>query len=237
MTPSAVFPSGAGALAGTTFERIILGESVEGRSIEAFVFGSSGDPVLILGGTHGDEPKSVYAARQLIDVLLADPGLAAGRHVTVVPVVNPDGYERRRRRNVNGVDLNRNFATADWAVSKRHSRYYGGPSAASEPETQLVAELVERLQPLRILSIHSIGKRKFCNNYNGPAADLAELMHASNGYRVAPDIGYPTPGSFGTWAGFERQIPTITLELPSHDSRERCWKDNREAILAFIRGS
>ena len=26
-------------------------------------------------------------------------------------------------------------------------------------------------------------------------------------------IGYPTPGSFGTWAGVEKKIPTITLEL------------------------
>lgn len=26
-------------------------------------------------------------------------------------------------------------------------------------------------------------------------------------------IGYPTPGSFGTWAGVEKGIPTITLEL------------------------
>ena len=26
-------------------------------------------------------------------------------------------------------------------------------------------------------------------------------------------IGYPTPGSFGTYCGVERNIPTITLEL------------------------
>ena len=26
-------------------------------------------------------------------------------------------------------------------------------------------------------------------------------------------MGYPTPGSFGTWAGIEKEIPTITLEL------------------------
>ena len=32
-------------------------------------------------------------------------------------------------------------------------------------------------------------------------------------YPVEGDIGYPTPGSFGTWAGIEKNIPTITLEL------------------------
>ena len=32
-------------------------------------------------------------------------------------------------------------------------------------------------------------------------------------YPVEENIGYPTPGSFGTWAGIEKEIPTITLEL------------------------
>ena len=35
----------------------------------------------------------------------------------------------------------------------------------------------------------------------------------SDDYPVEASIGYPTPGSFGTYAGIERQIPTITLEL------------------------
>ena len=30
---------------------------------------------------------------------------------------------------------------------------------------------------------------------------------------VKKDIGYPTPGSFGTYAGIERNIPIITIEL------------------------
>ena len=33
------------------------------------------------------------------------------------------------------------------------------------------------------------------------------------GYPIEESIGYPTPGSFGTWAGIEREILTITLEL------------------------
>ena len=32
-------------------------------------------------------------------------------------------------------------------------------------------------------------------------------------YPIEPSIGYPTPGSFGTWAGIEKNIFTITLEL------------------------
>jgi protein MpaA len=32
-------------------------------------------------------------------------------------------------------------------------------------------------------------------------------------YPTEGSIGYPTPGSFGTWAGIEHNIPVITLEL------------------------
>ena len=39
-------------------------------------------------------------------------------------------------------------------------------------------------------------------------------MAKQNNYDVVPDIGYPTPGSFGTYTGIERNVPVITLELP-----------------------
>ena len=214
----------------------MIGSSVEGRPIEVVTFGTGPDTALVLAGMHGDEPKGVYVARRLVDLLANVPEPVAGCRVTIVPVVNPDGYERRNRRNAAGVDLNRNFPTATWTAGKPRSRYYGGSSPASEPETRAVLRLVERSQPRRIVSLHSIGRHQFCNNYNGPGLEWARAMGAANGYRVTASIGYPTPGSFGAWAGAERGIPTITLELPSHQSRERCWRDNREALLTFIRG-
>jgi len=60
---------------------------------------------------------------------------------------------------------------------------------------------------------------------------LAEAIAACNGYPVTGSIGYPTPGSFGTWAGHELRIATVTLELPSHHSSRRCWEENRRALL------
>ena len=43
--------------------------------------------------------------------------------------------------------------------------------------------------------------------------DIAKRISDIIKYPVEASIGYPTPGSFGTWAGIERNIPTITLEL------------------------
>lgn len=214
-------------------KKLTLGRSVEGRAIEAFVCGNaSPTTVLVLGGVHGDEPKGVFVARRLIDVLMDQPREGEFSHLIVVPVVNPDGYERRKRRNARGVDLNRNFPTENWTGSPRRSRMHGGDSPASEPETRAVIDAVRRFSPARIITIHSIGLERYCVNYDGPAGRLARTMARLNGYPVQASIGYATPGSLGTWAGIERRIPTITLELPSRHSPKRCWEDNAQALLA-----
>lgn len=205
----------------------VVGTSVEGRAIEAFYFGTGTGGTLILAGVHGDESKSVDVGRRLLERFTTVP--PAGP-VVIVPVVNPDGYAVRRRRNAAGVDVNRNFPTADWVPGNRRSRFYPGPSPASEPETRAVIEIVESTGPDRIISIHSIDRHRFCNNYDGPGRALARKMAARNRYPVSGSIGYATPGSLGTWAGVERGIPTVTLELPSHHSPKQCWLDNRDAL-------
>ncbi len=148
-----------------------------------------------------------------------------------MPIVNPDGYERRTRRNARKVDINRNFPTKNWEVGNPRSRMFGGLKPASEPETRAVIRLIEKYRPDAIVTIHSINRNQFCNNFDGPGRKLARLLSKYNKYPVTSTIGYPTPGSFGTWAGVEQGIPTITLELPSHHSARRCWEDNREALL------
>jgi murein peptide amidase A len=55
-------------------------------------------------------------------------------------------------------------------------------------------------------------------NWDGPAQKVAEVMAKANGYPVCKDIGYPTPGSLGSYAGKDLNIPIITLEL--RDARE-----------------
>ena len=189
---------------------------------------------MALGGIHGDEPKSVFVARRLIDLLANDATTGGKAGWVVVPVVNPDGHERRKRRNANQVDLNRNFPTRNWTTSSPRSRMFGGTEPASEPETRAVIAAVRRYRPARIISIHSIDRHRQCNNYDGPGKAIAVGMSRFNGYPVVSSLGYATPGSFGTWAGVERGIPTITLELPSHQSPKRCWEDNHGALLCLL---
>jgi protein MpaA len=109
---------------------------------------------------------------------------------------------------------------------------FGGEAPASEPETRAVIKAVKRYAPSKIISIHSIGEGRYCNNYDGPGKALAGRMKRFNGYPVVKSLGYSTTGSFGTWAGHERNLPTVTLELPSHHSPKRCWENNRRALLS-----
>ncbi|MHC4695500.1 MAG: M14 family zinc carboxypeptidase [Planctomycetota bacterium] len=211
---------------------VTLGRSVERQPIQAYLRHGRGEQtIVVFGGIHGDEPKSVHVAQQMIRLL--DTEIEPGRDANwvIVPIVNPDGYRRRKRRNANAVDINRNFPTKNWSRTSPRSRMFGGDKPASEPETRAVIKAVERYPPSRIIAIHSINGRRECNNYDGPARAIASAMHRCNGYPVVRSIGYPTPGSFGTWAGHERKIPIITLELPSHHSPKRCWQDNRRALF------
>lgn len=212
---------------------ITLGQSVEGRPIEADLRGPVAAPgLLIFGGFHGDEPKGVTLAQRLIAHLRVSPNDRGHVRWAVVPLVNPDGYQRRRRRNAHGVDINRNFPTRNWSPGPRHTRMFGGLAPAAEPETQAVIRAVTRFRPHAIITIHSISHDRHCNNYDGPARRIASILARHNGYPVTASIGYPTPGSFGAWAGIERGIPTITLELPTQHSLNRCWTENREGLVA-----
>src|SRR5207253_8567011 len=42
---------------------------------------------------------------------------------------------------------------------------------------------------------------------------LARRLAERTGMPLVPDVGYPTPGSFGSWGG-DRGLPVITYEFP-----------------------
>lgn len=221
----------------------VAGTSVHGRPLGYASFGdaAASNTTLILAGIHGDETQGAFIAKALIDLFASQPelfaapgGPLADARVAILPWVNPDGAVAKRRRNAHRVDLNRNFPASNWAPTPRTDGYHGGYEPASEPETRAVLGLVEQFRPNKIIAIHSVSGGVECNNFDGPAEELAALMSTHNHYPVEPHIGYATPGSLGTWAGIERQIPTLTLELPDQRSAQHCWDANREAILAAL---
>ena len=141
-----------------------------------------------------------------------------GNSLLFIPCLNPDGMSANTRVNANNVDLNRNFPTQNWGKNEgdnatcddETTAYFGGKSPASEIETKFVIDIIEKYQPKLILTLHAPYK---VVNYDGPAKEVAEKISQIINYPAEGSIGYPTPGSFGTYCGVERNIPTITLEL------------------------
>jgi protein MpaA len=210
-----------------------LGKSVLGLPIVGHYFGTSGPKTLIFAAIHGDEANTAFVANQLVEHLTKNPDAYYSRRVAVLPVANPDGLARGTRTNAREIDLNRNFPAKNFAVGKK-GRYFGGDEPASEPESQLLIQFIDDWKPDRIITLHSIARGKHGNNFDGPAEQLAETMSFHNQYAVLKSIGYPTPGSFGSWAGVDRKLPTITLEVPSDASGPNAWRDNRDALLSVI---
>ena len=166
---------------------------------------------LIIGVVHGDEPQGEFLIR---NYLKTHNELA--KNFLFIPALNPDGLKLNTRTNSNGVDINRNFPTKNWEKSAPQdesgevNRYFGGFSPASEIETKFVIEVIEKYQPSLIITLHTPFK---VVNFDGPALAIAEKIGKIWGYKAEASIGYPTPGSFGTWAGVERNIPILTIEM------------------------
>jgi len=211
-------------------EKIVFGTSVKGLDIEIFRLTEGPVKVLLMGGVHGDEPEGYTFVENFLrraDWKSFENKLA----IYAIPRMNPDGCLANTRLNSNGVDLNRNMPTKDWTSKAANERYVPGPSAGSEPETHALMALVEKEQFNAILTFHSYDP---VINYNGPSKELAEVIASKCGYCIDESIGYPTPGSFGTWAGGERNIPTITYEIERDSPHEAAWTLHAPAVLAAL---
>lgn len=179
--------------------------------------------ILVIGVFHGDEEQGEYLINRFLGDVnpvleLKEPpnkNNPKKNNVFYIPRLN---FEKTRV-NKNGVDLNRNFPTKNWgedtsAAGDNPSDYFGGVSAASEEETKFVVSLMNEIPFDAIITLHAPYKIvNYDGDKGGEALKLAQKISEITGYPVQKDIGYPTPGSFGTYAGVERDIPTVTIEM------------------------
>lgn len=207
---------------------LVIGHSVLGRPIEAVQFSPPGyakprPPALLFGAIHGDEAVTQLMLERLADELVERP---PGRETWIVPCVNPDGVIAGTRNNANDIDLNRNFGSKCWGTQRRSS-YNPGDTAEDQPESQALSALIEQISPHRIITVHATYRMV---NWDGTGEQLAKEMAERCGYPIEHDMGYPTPGSFGTKYGIERNLEIITLEVPYLTIDERAWTETRSAL-------
>ena len=173
--------------------------------------------VLLMGGVHGDEYSSISIIFKRL-ALFSQDALEGEFHWRFAPLVNPDGLldgNQAVRQNANGVDLNRNFPSEDWNATAvaywqestgSNPRRFPGHSAASEPEVKWIVDQIVEFRPNVIVSVHA---PYHLLDFDGPSEaprNIGELyLHQLGVY----------PGSLGNYAGLNKSIPVVTLELPS----------------------
>jgi hypothetical protein len=123
-----------------------VGRSVEGRPIHLLTLGRGPRRLLLWSQMHGDEPSATPALLDIAEFLLSSPDPAAaalldGATLLLVPMLNPDGAERYARRNVQGIDINRDALTL------------------ATPEGRLLKALRDRFEPELGFNLHDQSRR------------------------------------------------------------------------------
>lgn len=242
--------------------QIIIGSSIEGRTIEAYSFGSGVDHLLFVGGMHGGyEWNSILLAYETIDHLKENPSLVPDNiTIHIIPNLNPDGLYAATslegrfdaidvpnqnmfttgvgRFNANNVDLNRNFA-CKWAPesSWRGATVSAGTAAFSEPEAIALRDYVAKIDPEAVVFWHSQANNVYASECeNGVLPETLALMSAyaaAGSYGAVPAFdAYPITGDAEGWLA-SIGIPAVTVELGSRTSIE--WSQNLAGLQSVLR--
>ncbi len=214
---------GAPAIATTQ----LLGHSVQGRPIRAFVRGDPSATVtaLVVGCIHGNEQAGIAIANRL-----RHWHPLAGVALWTLPDINPDGVAADTRQNAHGVDLNRNFPFRWRPLGPPGSLQYSGRGPLSEPEDRIAHSLILRIRPRLTIWFHQpLGITDRSGGDVRLERRYSRLSHLP--LRQLPRY----PGSITTWQDFRlRDGTAFVVELPARVSaaatRRYAWAVERLVI-------
>lgn len=183
-----------------------------------------GKNILALSLIHGDEHASGTVTTRWIKRLKRINPRNSWR---VIPVMNPDGWDKGIRMNAHGVDINRNFPSKDWdelaltwwtTKKKSDPRRYPGPKAASAVETRCLMTHINNFQPDFIISIHTpLGLLDFDGPKVKTPSTLPFPWQKLGNY----------PGSLGRYMWKDHNVPVLTIELKGSTGVKKLAKFDR----------
>ncbi len=244
-----------------TVSHKVIGKSIEGRNIDAYVYGSGPTHLMFVGGIHGGyEWNSVLLAYQFMDYLKANPSfIPKNLTVAIIPSANPDGVfdvigkdgrftmadvptreipNGTGRFNSHNVDLNRNF-DCKWKPKGmwKNKVVSAGTSAFSEPEAVAIRDFVTEFSPAGAIFWHSKANAVYASECeDGILPKTIEIMNAysrASGYTAVKKFdSYEVNGDVEGWLA-SIDIPAITVELQTHETVE--WERNLAGIKALFK--
>lgn len=226
---------------------------------------------LYTGLHHAREPMSImnlmFFMHYILQYYSTDAEIQAivdQTELYFIPVLNPDGYEYNRQTNPNGggmwrknrrnngngtygVDLNRNYGF-QWGYNNTGSSpttssdTYRGPSAFSEPETQMVRDFCVAHQFVTALNDHAYGNYLvlpwgYINSVPESTlfSSIGDDLNTCNNYLVGnpyATVGYSTNGSSDDWMYGEQstksKIYAMTPEIGT--SADGFWPPSSKIV-------
>jgi murein peptide amidase A len=165
---------------------IVVGHSLQHRPIQLLHLRGDGPRVLVVGCIHGNECAGLAVVTAL------ERTLQPREDLWLLPNVNPDGYDVRRRGNARGVDLNRTFPNG------------------RQPETRAAVAVIRRLRPAVTIWFHQAENRvRAWGRSRGVGrryARLARMRYAS--------VEWPR-GAATRWQNKALRERSFVVELPA----------------------
>ena len=133
---------------------------------------------------------------------------------------------------------------ANWSSNYANLAYFPGTQPASELEVQALVNIIRENNFGLIISLHT---NHYVANPNPPQVNYDGLIGTA-GYKQAmklsqvlelpltEDIGYPTPGSLGSYCR-DQKISCITLEMDDKYSNEDAWAKYGYVLANFLNSS
>lgn len=222
----------------------VLGETVQGRPIQAISFGgagASGARVWIVARQHPGETMAAWCAEGIVERLLDedDPVAAAlveEAKVTVVPCVNVDGgVLGNHRTNAAGRDLNRAWDAPDLVETPE---VFAVRSALLESGVDLFLDVHGDEALPYVFAAGSEGNPGYSPRIAALESAFGERLHMaypdfSPGQGYEPDApGEADLSCAANWVGERFDCLSLTLEMPFKDDarrpdRRRGWSPGR----------
>lgn len=208
----------------------VFGYSVTGRAIDGYEIGSGPTTILLFSSIHGNEVGTVDLLAKFVEEVQSQPELVSpSKRLIVVPIANPDGYfDRIDKLNANGVNLNLNFPTSDWQLYGQEGDY-AGQEPFSEPESNVIKQIVEQYHPDMMISFHAKGALISPESDDSSIA-LARWYSAKSGYEYYN--AWDFSGTATKWFEETTAKPAITVELTTHASDD--WEINKGALFELV---